>query len=212
MMKMNKKVLIVLGIIALGIIASLVIADSFSHSSSPAQITLTTPSQQPSSTSSGTTTQQTTSQNPEDIVPGLYPNPIKNNATKQGFKITSLMVENNTDASGNPVSDHLQLTLQNLTNTDLSNFEVYYTITDPTTNKKEGYAKSLDSYVLKAGATQTINFDNKQGVGHFTTNAHSLYFTSSDSLNFNVMVSTPGYKVETASVTKAAGGSEVQGQ
>jgi hypothetical protein len=53
----------------------------------------TTSSQTPSSASSS----------PENIVPGLYPNPIKNNATKQGIKITSIMVENNTDASGKAV-------------------------------------------------------------------------------------------------------------
>lgn len=154
----------------------------------------------------------TTSQDPQDIVPGLYPNPIQNTATTEGFKIASVMVENNTDAAGTPVSDHLQLTLQNVTKTDLTNFEVYYTITDTVTNKKEGYYKKLTNYVLKAGETQTINFDNGSGDGHFTVNKHSIYYTSSDPLQFSVMVSTPGYKPETASVSKAAGGSEVQGQ
>ncbi|MCL4338447.1 hypothetical protein M1271_02055 [Patescibacteria group bacterium] len=149
-------------------------------------------------------------QDPQDVVPGLYPDPIKNNSAVQGFKIASLMVENNTDAAGNPVSDHLQLTLKNLTNKDLSNFEVYYTIMDTVSNKKEGYYKKLGSYVLKAGATQIINFDNKQGIGHFTVNTRSLYFTSSNKLSFNVFVSTLGYKVETASVEKAAGGAETK--
>ncbi|MCL5675501.1 MAG: hypothetical protein M1120_00040 [Patescibacteria group bacterium] len=164
--------------------------------------TQTTPSQIPSI--------QTASQDPQDVVPGLYPNPIKNTATAPGFKITSLVVENNTDAAGNPVNDHLQLTLQNLTSKDLTSFEVYYTLTDTVTNKKEGYYKKLSDFVLPAGKTQTIHFDNKSGADHFTVNTHSLYFTSSNKLQFTVIVSTPDYAIQTAQVTKAAGGAETK--
>ncbi len=150
------------------------------------------------------------SQDPQDIIPGLYPDPIKNTATGQGFKITSVMVENNTDSAGNPVSDHLQLILQNLTTKDLSPFEIYYTIADTTSNKKEGYYKKLANFVLPAGASQTIHFDNQQGTDHFTANTHSLYFTSTNKLQFNVMINTPGYAVQTAQVEKAAGGAETK--
>ncbi len=198
--------------VVLAIIVVLVFSNN--SASSPTANNLNTQKNQTqnaaNTTTQGSNSAQTTSQDPQDIVPGLYPNPIHNTATTEGFKITSLMVENNTDAAGNPVSDHLQFTLQNLTNQDLSNFEGYYTITDTSTNKKEGYYKKLTGYVLKAGATQTINFDTNQGTGHFTVNTHSLYFTSTNKLQFTVMVSTPGYKVETASVEKAAGGAETK--
>ncbi len=151
-----------------------------------------------------------TKQDPEDVVPGIYPNPINNNATAEGFKLSSLMVENNTDALGNAVNDHLQFTLQNLTNKDISNFEVYYTITDTTNNKKEGYYKKLDNFTLKANSSQDVHFDGQPGYGHYTDNPHNLYHTSSDKLQFTVEVSAPGYKIESADVAKDAGGAETK--
>ncbi len=205
---MNKKIIIIIGLFALGIIGSLFIADQFSTVSKPNTKTANTVVLQ--KTTPQNNANVTASQNPEDVIAGLYPNPIQNASTTQGFKIVTAMVENNTDSSGNPVSDHLQVTLQNLTNTDLTNFEVYYTIADSAANKKEGYYKKLDSYVLKAGATQSVNFDNKQVAGHFSVNTNSLYFKSTDQLQFNVMVSTQGYKIQTATATKSAGGAETK--
>ena len=151
-----------------------------------------------------------TSQDPQDIVPGLYKNQIQNSATKEGFTIVTTTVENNTDETGKTVGDHLELTLKSSAGRDLTDFEVYYTITDPTTNKKEGYYKKLTGFVLKNGETQQVNFDNKQGVGHFTANKNSIYYTSSNKLLFDVMVSTAGYKVQIAQVAKSAGGAETK--
>ncbi len=208
---MNKKVLIIIGVVIVAFVAVLAFTNNSANVQPPSAINTNTQSQNGgNSTTQRSNSAQATSPDPQDVVAGLYPNPIQNTATTEGFKITSIMVENNTDSAGNPVSDHLQLKLQNLTNKDLTNFEVYYTITDTTTNKKEGYYKKLNNFVLKAGATQSINFDTKQGAGHFSVNTHSLYFTSTNKLQFTVMVSTPGYKVETASVTKAAGGAETK--
>jgi hypothetical protein len=155
-----------------------------------------------------TTISDTTSQDPQDIVPGLYKNPIQNTATQEGFVITTTAVENNTDTAGKAVSDHLELTLKNTVGKDLTDFEVYYTITDPTTNKKEGYYKKLTGFVLKSGETQTIHFDNKQGNGHFSANKNSMYYKSTNKLLFTIMLSTPGYKLQTANIEKAAGGAE----
>lgn len=209
---MNKKAIIIIGFFLIAAFGIYIMANntptsqSVIHQKSTPQLSQNnTTSSMPSSNSA-----QAAAQDPQDIVPGLYPNPIKNNATAEGFKINSVMVENNTDPAGNPVSDHLELVLQNLTNRDLSNFEIYYTITDTVTNKKEGYYKKLVNYTLKAGATQSINFDNKSGAGHFSANAHSLYFTSTNKLHFVVIISTPGYKIETTSIDKAAGGAETK--
>lgn len=154
---------------------------------------------------------QSTSTNPQDVVAGLYPNPIKNTATATGFTIKSGMVENNTDpTTGKVVSDHLELQLVNTTKADISNFEVYYTITDTKTQQKEGYYKKLAGFTLKAGATATVHFDNKSGYGHFGANTNSLYYKSTNPLDFSVQVSTPTYIVQTIQLTKAAGGAETK--
>lgn len=151
-----------------------------------------------------------TSQDPQDIVPGLYKNQIQNTATKEGFAIAATTVENNTDATGKTVGDHLELTLKNTAGKDLTDFEIYYTITDPTTKKKEGYYKKLFGFVLRNGETQKINFDNKSGDGHFTANKNSIYYTSTNKLLFDAMVSSSGYKIQTTQIAKAAGGAETK--
>lgn len=162
------------------------------------------------SVSPSTNTNAATSQDPQDVVPGLYKNQIQNTATQVGFVIASTMVENNVDTAGKTVDDHLELTLKNAAGHELTDFEVYYTITDPTTNKKEGYYKKLIGFVLKNGETQQINFDNKQGVGHFTANKNSIYYTSNNKLLFDVTVSASGVKVQTTQIAKAAGGAETK--
>ncbi len=161
-------------------------------------------------TPSAGSTNTVTSNDPQDIVPGLYKNQIQNTTTKEGFTIQAITVENNTDETGKTVGDHLELTLKNTAGKDLTDFEVYYTITDPTTNKKEGYYKKLTGFVLKNGETQQINFDNKQGVGHFTANKNSIYYTSNNKLLFDVTVSATGIKVQTTQIAKAAGGAETK--
>ena len=155
-------------------------------------------------------TSNTIAQDPQDIVPGLYKNPIQNTSTQEAFTITASQAENNTDQTGKVIDDHLELTLKNTTGKDLSNFEVYYTITDATANIQEGYSKKLPGFVLKKGNTQTIHFDNKSGDGHFSANKQSVYYKSSNQVIFDVTVSSPGYKAQTVQVTKAAGGAEVK--
>ncbi len=159
---------------------------------------------------SATTPQATRS--PQDIVPALYPNPIKNTATAQGIKITSVLVENNTDATGNAVSDHLQFTVDNLTGKTLSNLEAYYTITDTATNQKEGYYKALTGFTLPPNGSGTVHFDSQAGYGHYPANMHGVYGTATDQLQFTVEVSASGYAPAYANATKAPGGAEVVGQ
>lgn len=179
---------------------------SNSQKSTQSQNTNNTVSVSPSISNTNTAA----SQDPQDIVPGLYKNQIQNTATQVGFVIASTMVENNVDAAGKTVDDHLELTLKNTAGRDLADFEVYYTITDPTTNKKEGYYKKLTGFVLKNGETQQINFDNKQGDGHYGINKNGMYYSSPNKLQFNIQVSTLGYKSQTAQVFKDAGGAEVK--
>ncbi len=136
-------------------------------------------------------------------------NPIKNNATQVGFKIAEVLVENNLDpTTQKPTNDHLEITLQNISGKDLSNFEVYYTIFDSAINKKEGYYKKLTGFVLKSGEKSTINFDNGVGFGHFSENPNSIYKTNNDAKVFDIFVSTDGYKLENIQINKDSGGAE----
>ncbi len=213
---MKKSVYIIVGIvIVLGAALFFALRPS---SSTPSQtssmnVSYVPPLHAQSSAASGASTpSQTAGANPEDVVPGLYPNPIKNISTKAGIKLTSIMVENNADAAGNAVSDHLQFTINNLTNQTLSNLETYYTITDSANSKKEGYYKPLTGITIPAHGSVTVHFDNQSGYGHFPANTHGIYGTALDQLKFSIEVSAPGYAIATAQATKAPGGAEVVGQ
>lgn len=161
--------------------------------------------------SSVSSSQAVTNGNPQDLVAGQYPNEIKNTATAAGFTIKNAAVENNTDpVTGAVVSDHLEVTLVNTTSKPLTNFEIYYTMTDTKTQQKESYYKKLTGFTLAANATSTIHFDNKTGEGHFSANMNSLYYKSTNAIDFAVEVSTPGYATQNINVTKAAGGAETK--
>ncbi len=147
-------------------------------------------------------------EDPGDIVPGLYQNPIQNTAAEEGFVITDSKVENNEEKNGKAVDDHLELTLKNTASKDLSDFEVYYLITDATTGQKEGYYKKLAGFVLKSGEVQAIHFDNGTEPGHFKANKDSLFYKSPNQLTFDVSVSAAGYKIQTVQISKDAGGAE----
>jgi hypothetical protein len=156
------------------------------------------------------TVNQIVPSNPQDIVPGTYPNLIKNTSTVAGLVIVSGLVENNIDAQGKVTDDHLELVLKNTSTQDMSNFEVYYTVTDLTTAKSEGYYKKLTGFVLKGGESKSVHFDGKNEVNHFGINKDGLYFTSKNKLQFNVQVSTPGFQVAHLQITKDAGGAETK--
>ena len=150
----------------------------------------------------------TSQTDPEDIVPGLYKNNIVNTSSLPGLKILSGIVENNLDMNGKTANDHLELVLKNSSKADMANFEAYYTITDLTTLKKEGYYKKLTGFTLKAGETKTIHFDNGLGDNHFGLNTNGMYFTGRNKMQFDVQVSTPGFKIATIQIAKDAGGAE----
>jgi uncharacterized membrane-anchored protein len=147
---------------------------------------------------------------PQDIVPGVYPNQIKNTATADGLTIVSGLVENNIDAQGKITSDHLELSLKNNSGQDMNAFEVFYSITDLTTGKNESYYKNLKTFALKSGEQKTIHFDGKAESTHFGVNKDGLYFTSKNKLQFDIQVSSPGFRVAQIQLTKDAGGAELK--
>ena len=150
----------------------------------------------------------------QDKDPTFAENPIKNDATQKGFKITEALVENNVNpATKKAADDHLEVTLKNIVGKDLSGFECYYTITDLETKKKEGYIVKLSNFVLKSGETKTIHFDNKRDPlhldpNHFGENPNSMYRTNGDAKTFDLILSVPDFKVETVQINKDPGTDE----
>ena len=136
-------------------------------------------------------------------------NPIKNSSTTQALTIDSVLVENNEDASGSAVDDHLEISVTNSGDAELAAFEVYYTITDPKTSDSEAYyAKLPTSFTVAPGASRVIHFDNTGAADHFPVNQYSLYYTDTNALDVAVQVSAVDSAPQTLTVAKDPGGSE----
>lgn len=143
-----------------------------------------------------------------DKQPVFAENPIQETSTTQGFTISGLLVENNTDANGAPVADHLEFKVTNTGSQELSNFDIYYTITDPKTGTVQGYYRTLPGFTIKPGETKTIHFDNTGAPDHFSVNPNSAYYTDVNGLTIEVTLHSPGFAPQTASVNKDPGGLE----
>lgn len=163
-----------------------------------------------SKTMSSITSATSGSPSSQNALPVYTTNPIKNASTLEGLTIENLLVENNVDPiTKKPVSDHLEFNIKNSSIIkDMSNFEVYYTITDTVTNKREGYYTALSNITLKPGDVKIINFDGLTGGGHYPDNKYSLYHTSTDPLSFDIFVSSQGFKPQEVQIKKSAGGAE----
>jgi len=166
-----------------------------------------------SSTNAGTTTTATASSAAPtggvQVLP-VADNPITNTSTVDTLTIDSVLVENNVDAAtGKTADDHLEIALTNTGTAPLTNFEVFYTFTDSTTNTTEHYYLALpDAFTMAPGASRVTHVDNSGAPGHFPANEYSLYTTSSDQLGVTVTVSARDAKPVTATVTKDASGAE----
>jgi len=162
----------------------------------------------PSGTNAAGNSAATTTPGGGQVLP-VTDNPITNTATDQTLTIDSVLVENNEDADGNAVDDHLEIAVSNTGTADLSGFEAFYTITDPTAGASESYYADLSGFVVPAGGTGTIHFDNTGATDHFPVNQYSLYYTSTNALDLEVQISAQGAAIQTATVQKDAGGAEV---
>lgn len=136
-------------------------------------------------------------------------NPITNTSTTQALRIDSVLVENNVDAKGKAADDHLEIALTNTGSTVLTGVEVFYTFTDPTANLSESYYTKLpNAFSIPAGASRVVHFDNTGAPDHFPSNDFSLYKTSVNKLDVEVVVSAQGAAVQTVKLAKDAGGAE----
>ncbi len=145
-----------------------------------------------------------------DEAPTTVEDPFQSSSGPKGFRILDILVENNYDpAAHQDAPDHLELHVQNTAATDITDMVVHYVITDLRDNRTESYLVSLNGFVLKAGETGTIHFDEGTGPNHFRANPSGLYAVSTDELLFSVTVSADGYQAQQAEVKKDAGGAEV---
>ena len=147
-----------------------------------------------------------------DQQPMFADNPIQESSTTAGFTISGLLVENNVDASGADVADHLEFKVNNTSTTDLTGFEIYYTLTDQVTGTAQGYYRTLPDLSVKAGETQTIHFDNTGQPNHFSVNPNSAFYTDVNALNLDVTLHVAGFAPQTGSVAKDPAGAEGGGE
>ncbi|MBL8778271.1 MAG: hypothetical protein JNK12_20200 [Acidimicrobiales bacterium] len=166
----------------------------------------------PAGSASSPSTTATATSGADQVLP-VTVNPITNTATAETLKITSVLVENNIDAAGQAVDDHLEIELKNTGSTDLANVEVFYTFTDPTAQTSESYYTRLpDTFTVPAGGTRIVHFDDTGAPDHFPVNKFSLYYTSTNALDVEVTVSADGAAVQTTTLQKDAGGAENPGE
>ena len=146
----------------------------------------------------------------QDTTPTLVDIPPQPSSGPVGFKITSILAQNNYDpVAKHDAPDHLEIELQNTAGINITDLTTYYIITNPKTNQKESYLVPLTGLVLNAGATKSIHFDQRSGVDHFRANPNGMYYTSVDELLFSVTISANGYQAQNAEVTRDAGTVEV---
>ena len=164
----------------------------------------TTGSAPPANTSSNSTAAPASG----SVLP-VASNPLNNTSTAPGLSIAQAAVEDLVDpATGTALDDRLQVTLANSTDTPLTKVEIYYQMTDVTTQQSEGYYMALDGVTIPAQGKTTVYFDNGTEPGHFPENMFSLYRTSTNQVDFTIQVSADGLQVAAATASKGAGTGE----
>ena len=144
-----------------------------------------------------------------DPNPTFAENPGFTSGGNEVFKIKQAIVENNYDFEAKKdAADHLEVTVQSMSDKDIYNMNAYYTITDDVSGKNEAYIVYLKDFVLKAHETQTIHFDNDSRSGHFGANPNSIYYTSKNNQTLDVTLWSDGYAPQSLQINKDAGGAE----
>lgn len=141
----------------------------------------------------------------DDADPAFTENLIEETSdTALPIEIKDARVEDNATA------DHLEITMRNTGKEALSDFDIYFTITDKKDGTVEGYYVKLDGLAIKAGESSTIHFDNDiTKPGHYFGNMNGLFGTSANGLTFAVQLHANGYKPMDFTVDKAEGTAEV---
>ena len=146
-----------------------------------------------------------------DAKPLFADNPISESSTTVGFTIDAIAVENNVDASGAGVADHLEMKVSNSTQKDIAGFEIYYTFTDAVTGDQQAYYRKLDGFSLKTGESKSLHLDNDAATDHFSVNPNSVFYANPNLLVVDVTLHAVGYAPQTASINKDPIGKEAGG-
>lgn len=145
----------------------------------------------------------------EDKNPVFFDGVLPQYSGASDFKIKEVLVENNYDPiAKKDASDHLEVIVENTGSQVINNFEVYYKITDLTTNDEQSYFIDLQGFTLNPSETKSIHIDDLTKKDHFRTNPNDLYHTSLNELKVEVEVFAEGHQVQIGSVNKDAGGAE----
>lgn len=139
-------------------------------------------------------------------------NPITETSTTQGFKIDSVLAENNVDAGGAAAPDHLEITVTNVIGKDIANgWDLYYTLTDQKTHKVQSFYMKLPGFSVPAGKTVHLHVDTSSAAGHFQADPNSTFYTGQNRLRVEATLRSAGFAPQTGSVMKDAAGAEAGG-
>jgi len=146
----------------------------------------------------------------KDDAPHFLKNPIKAEGKAAPFVIKKAQVEDNYDyANRRDATDHLELKINNTSDTAVTGFSLYYTIEDLENGKIESYFLPLSGFVAAPKSVAVIHVDDSGLGGHFRANPNSRYITSQAAKTFTVMVKADGFQPISTEIHKDAGGSEV---
>lgn len=110
----------------------------------------------------------------------------------------------------NATADHLEITLVNTGTSVLTNFDIYFSISDQVDAKTEAYYELLKDLTINPGESKTIHFDNNVSEsGHYYGNMNGLYGSSPNGLTFDIQLHANGYAPLHFTVDKATGTAEV---
>jgi len=145
----------------------------------------------------------------KDKSPLSLTNPIVQTGNHAPFRIKHAQVEDNYNYTlKKDATDHLELLVENMSDSPLRNFSIYYTITDVNNGKKESYFKVLKNFDIAPKAEARLHFDQGVAPRHFRANPNSIYKTSSSAKIFNVELAIKGYKPVKVVINKDKGGAE----
>ncbi len=144
-----------------------------------------------------------------DADPVFTPNPIDPSGAPAPFAIKEALVENNyDDAAKKDATDHLELLVSNAGSAALTQFSIYYTITDAQSGKVEGIFRKLDGFSVPPRGEARIHFDDASIAGHFRFNPNSIYTTSQAAKTFAVVLKAEGFAPLSIDIAKDKGGAE----
>jgi hypothetical protein len=142
-------------------------------------------------------------------------NPIAQVGKPGGPAIAAAKVEDNFDpVTKKDVADHLEITIMNPGNANLTGLQVYFTIRDDKTLRTESYVRNLTAFKLKAGTATVLHFeiggalDANAPTDRFRANPNSMLYKSANAKTLVIQVASAGYAPSSVTVKKDAGTAE----